>query len=420
MMALVYAVQGAFWPLLAVHLKDLGISGRERGWIFATLALGSLAMPLGAGQLVDRRMSAQRVLALAYAVGTGLLVVLASGVLARAGSLFALFLVYWLVTAPTYGLSTALALRHLARPHQEFGRIRLWGTAGWMVVGWMVTAVMSWSGSTRGGQGAFEAFGLAAALSGLLAAYCWLLPDTPPLAVGGRGGVGGRELLELIGQREVAVVLVTALGVCLTTPFVFQVIPTYLEARGVSRAWTSTAMTLGQGPEIAALAGMPWLLRRMDYKGLLSLGILAWVVRYASLVLDPPLWVALAGMPLHGVGIACFSVAGQVFIDSRAAAHRRAGAQAVHMVLTSGVGSLLGSVLAGEVLSRCRGDSGTVFLVPCMINVGLLIYFHAGFRPHSAQVEQACLPQTDRPPRTDAARGTAARVGTLVTESADG
>src|SRR4051812_20962718 len=66
MMALIYAVQGAFWPLLAVHLRDVGVDGRGRGWIFATLSLGSLAMPLGAGQLVDRFMPAQRFLALAY------------------------------------------------------------------------------------------------------------------------------------------------------------------------------------------------------------------------------------------------------------------------------------------------------------------------------------------------------------------
>ena len=28
MMALVYSVQGSFWPLLAVHLQDLGLNGR--------------------------------------------------------------------------------------------------------------------------------------------------------------------------------------------------------------------------------------------------------------------------------------------------------------------------------------------------------------------------------------------------------
>src|SRR5438445_11473841 len=79
MMALVYAVQGSFWPLLAVHLADLGIAGRDRGWIFATLAIGSAVVPMGAGQLVDRLMATQRLLALVSAVGTVLLAVLAAG-----------------------------------------------------------------------------------------------------------------------------------------------------------------------------------------------------------------------------------------------------------------------------------------------------------------------------------------------------
>src|SRR3954447_13523272 len=92
MMALLYGVQGAFWPLLAVHLRDLGIEGRGRGWIFATLALGSFAMPLGAGQLVDRLMAAQRFLALANLAGTTILVSLARGVPATSPTLFAWFL----------------------------------------------------------------------------------------------------------------------------------------------------------------------------------------------------------------------------------------------------------------------------------------------------------------------------------------
>ena len=99
MMALVYAGQGAFWPLLAVHLKDLGIDGRARGWIFATMALGSFAMPLGAGQLVDRLLPAECFLALAYALGTGFLLVLARGLTTQPAAHFALLLIYWQITA---------------------------------------------------------------------------------------------------------------------------------------------------------------------------------------------------------------------------------------------------------------------------------------------------------------------------------
>ena len=103
MMALVYAVQGSFWPLLAVHLQDLGLNGRSRGWIFATLAMGSVIVPLGAGQLVDGLMRTQRFLTLAYGLGAALLALLASGSVIQEGWLFLLFLAFWWTVARSGG-----------------------------------------------------------------------------------------------------------------------------------------------------------------------------------------------------------------------------------------------------------------------------------------------------------------------------
>ena len=96
--------------------------------------------------------------------------------------------------------------------------------------------------------------------------------------------------------------LVASFGVYLTQPLVFQVIPGYLEASGLPRAWVSTAMTLGQTTEIAMLAALPWLLRRFGLKATLMLGIFAWFARFLSLSLGPPLWLAVAGTLVHGVG----------------------------------------------------------------------------------------------------------------------
>ena len=188
-------------------------------------------MPLGAGQLVDRVMATQRVLALIYALGTGLLVVLASGWVDSAGGLFAVFLVYWAVTAPAYSLCNSLAMRNLDDPGRDFGRVRSWGTAGWMVAGWVVSLVMAASGSTRAGQGAYEALWVAAAFSAAASLYCLTLPHTPPLAVGprGRGALRARPSSWSAGP-DVAVVLLTSFGVYLTLPLVYQVIPGYLEA----------------------------------------------------------------------------------------------------------------------------------------------------------------------------------------------
>lgn len=420
MMGLVYAVQGSFWPLLAVHLADLGIGGRGRGWIFATLAIGSLAAPLGAGQLVDRFMATQRFLALTYAAGTALLVIVASALVANAGGMFAVFLAFWLVVGPSYSLSNSLAMRNLNDPLREFGWVRSWGTAGWMIAGWVVSLVMLISGSTHAGQGAFEAIwvGVMAALAAAL--YCLTLPDTPPLAVGTRGKHALRESLQLVRKPDIAVLLVTSFGVYLTAPMVYQVIPGYLEWRGLPRAWISTTMTLGQVTEIANLAILPWLLRRFGVKGTLMIGISAWFIRFLSLATHPPLWLAVGGTVLHGVGIACFTVGAALYIDSRCGAHLRASGQALHLVCMSGMGALLGNLMAGEIVGRTSPGDVLVFLIPCVIDGALLLYFLRGFRAPVSSVAWGGAESTDSFPPTSTVRVPAARVGHLVTESADG
>ncbi len=420
MMALIYAVQGSFWPLLAIHLADLGIEGRDRGWIFATLAIAASAVPLGAGQLVDRLMATQRVLALIYALGTGLLVLLASGRVGSAGGLFAVFLVYWLLTAPAYGLSNSLAMRNLDDPGREFGRVRSWGTAGWMAAGWVVSLAMAAAGSVRSGHGAFEALWVAAAFSAVTSLYCLTLPHTPPLAVGPRAPGIPRPSAELLVRPGVAIVLLTSFGVYLTMPLIYQVIPGYLEASGLPRAWVTSAMTLGQTTEIALLVALPWLLRRFGMKATLALGIVAWLVRFLSLSAHPSLGVAVAGMLLHGAGIACFTVGAQVFLDGRAPGHLRASAQGLLLMATSGLGSFVGNLLAGELAVRSHPGDVLVFQFPCIILGALLLYFLRGFRDSASGVPWAGAPNDEHLSRSPSGRGPAARVGHLVTESADG
>ena len=406
MMALVYSVQGAFWPLLSIHLVDLGISERGRGWIFATMAMASFAMPLGAGQLVDRLMPTQRFLTLSFGAGSGVLALMAWGVSAHVGWLFALFLAYWLIMAPSYSLTSSLAFRNLARPERDFGKVRLWGTVGWMAIGWVVSGVMAWSGP-RVGRGASEAFWIAFGLSAATALYCMTLPNTPPVAIGGRRTSSFLDMAELARSPGMLVYLTTAFCVSLTTPFVYQVMPNYLRSIGMERAWVSTAMTLGQWPEILLLAILPWLIRRFGYRVTLGLGIAAYAVRFGMLAFDPPLWLATAGIPLHGVGVACFSIGGQMFVDTRASSDRRASAQSINTVVTGGLGSFLGSLLAGEVVAMFPGRFGPVFLVPCAINATLILLLLWKFRPDAvARLGPASSP----PPLSGLARPARATV----------
>jgi hypothetical protein len=345
---------------------------------------------------------------------------LASGLVTQAGWIFLVLLIFWSLIGPSFSLCNSLAMRNLEEPTRDFGWVRLWGTTGWMVAGWLVSLIMIVSGSTRIGGGAYEALWVAAASSAIVSVYCLTLPHTPPLAVGSRGNWALREALELARQPNMTVFLITGFGVYLTVPLVYQAMPAYLETRGLPRAWISLTMTLGQVIEIGLLAVLPWLLRRVGVKGTLILGVGAWFLRFLSLSLGLPLWLLVGGTVLHGVGIACFTVGGQVFIDSRSSAHLRGSAQALLLVCTSGLGALLGNVLAGEIADWRPAGDVLVFLIPCVIDGALLLYFLRGFRAPVSSVEWADAPNADAPSPHIVTRRSVAVVGHLVTESADG
>jgi hypothetical protein len=168
------------------------------------------------------------------------------------------------------------------------------------------------------------------------------------------------------------------------------------------------------------LAVLPWMLRRVGAKGTMALGISAWLLRFSSLVLVPPLWVAVGGTLLHGVGFACFTVGSQVYIDGRCGPRLRASAQALLLVCSSGLGALLGNVLAGEVASHTSPGDVLVFLIPCVIDGALLLYFLRGFRAPVSSVSWVGAPNAQPLSLCETVRGTVTRVGHLVTESADG
>ncbi len=420
LLAILFAVQGSFWSLLAVHLADLGISGRGRGWIFSTLAIGSAAVPLLIGQVVDRIMAADRMLVIMYALGSLLLLIAATGAVASTMALFLVFLGVWALMGPGYSISSALVMRNLANPLAEYGRVRLWGTAGWMVSGWVVSAVMAATGGARSGMGAYPALGIATACAAATSIYCMTLPRTPPLAVGAKRARALAESLGLLREKDVRTFLIASFGVYLTVPVMFQSIPGFLEAKGLPRYWTSSVMTIGQAGEIAALMALPFMVRRFGIKATMVLGIGCWFVRFLGLALDPPLWAAVAGTFLHGPGIAWFTVGGQLFIDGRCSSHLRASAQALLLVCTSGLGAFLGNLGAGELANHTAPDDVLVFLIPCVIDGALLVYFLRGFRAPVSSRNWAGAPAVDHAPSQESTRGAPARGGRLVAESADG
>lgn len=395
-MFLQYAVPGAFLPLFSLRLQELGFTPLQIGWACSTQALASLVAPLVAGQVADRWLPAERCLALSATVAGMTL-----WVLANAGvpySVFALSLVIWLALGPVLTLGTSVCFAHLAAPEREFGRVRMWGTVGWVVPGWLLGYWFSsppwlsgWLGWVRPDKPFGEladAFRLAGLLAFGLAAYSLTLPHTPPQR---RAGTWFAPLtaLRLLHGRAFAIYCVGQFGVAMTIPFTSQMTPLFLEHLGIPRPWLFPTLTLSQSMEITSLAVLPVLLLRLGIRGTMLLGLSAWLLALSILTIGQPTWLVVLSQLLNGLCICCYLVAGQVFVNSRARGDVRASAQAL-MACVSGLGMLAGNLLVGWVRDRVHGQFAPSYAVSAAIALGLVVVFWLGFR-------EEAVPKTKEP-----------------------
>ena len=77
-MFLEYAIWGAWAPVLAARLLGpLKMTGKQTGWIYATLPIACIVSPLIAGQLADKWLNMEWILIGAHLVGAVLLLLAA-------------------------------------------------------------------------------------------------------------------------------------------------------------------------------------------------------------------------------------------------------------------------------------------------------------------------------------------------------
>ena len=133
-MFLQYAIWGAWLPIFLPFLKDYrGFDNDQIGTMFAVGAIGAIIAPFVAGQIADRFFSTEKYLAISHLLGAVLVWQLAS--IETYEGFLVCALLYSILYCPTMPLSNSLAFHHLADRDRDFGRVRRWGTVGWIVVG---------------------------------------------------------------------------------------------------------------------------------------------------------------------------------------------------------------------------------------------------------------------------------------------
>jgi nucleoside transporter len=347
MLFLQHAVLGAWVPLLQLHLQDLNFTGTQIGSLYATLAIASIIAPWLGGQLADRVMPAQWVMFISHGCGAVLLWRIAASTSYQ--TILILMFLNAMVHMPTLALSNLIVFRHLVDRDREFGRVRLWGTASWVVVALALGVWLgrpTWLPAARHAETA-DSLRLAALVSAILAVYCLGLPTTAPPGAGRRSGLAALGALRLLRDRSCAVLLLVSFLLALGMPFAYPFGSLFISSRGVPDAAVAPLMSIGQVGEILAFLVLAFALRHLGFKATFLVGVAAWALRFGIWALGGP-WPALVfAISLNGLCYAFVLGLGQMFVDRHAALDSRASAQSLHQVITFGVGMWLGNLIGG-------------------------------------------------------------------------
>src|SRR5271156_5096130 len=345
MMFLEYFIWGAWYVTLGTWLaSSLHFTGQQIGLAAGTTAVGAMIAPFFVGLVADKLFATQRVLAVLHLVGGALL--FAASQQEAFSRIYVLLLLYCLCFMPTLALTNSLAFRQMRDPKEEFGPIRVLGTAGWITGGLLV-------GSLRL-ESTARPLQLAATLSILMAIYCLTLPDPPPLAREGRftlASVFPREAVALLRERSMAVFAIASFLICIPLQFYYAFTNLFLNESGVHNA--AGKMTGGQMSELFCMLLIPWFFRRLGVKYMLVAGMSAWVLRYLLFAYgnaDSNVWMFWLGILLHGICYDFFFVTGQIYIDRKAPEGLRAAGQGLITLITYGLGMFAGSWLSGMVV----------------------------------------------------------------------
>ncbi len=369
-MALEYAVWGAWMPVLAARLLGpLRFSGKQTGWIYATLPLACIISPLISGQIADKWLNAEWIIAGAHLIGAVLLLIAA--VQTRFMALFVVMFLYSVFYAATLPLVNAVLFANVTDSGWQ-GKVFMWAPIAWAIAGYFLTG---WRWTFKTAEKGRDCLFLAAALSIIMAASCLALPSTPPAGVGGTPILKAMSMLQNTNFLVFLIVSLIAGGLM---QFYFLGSARFMMDTGVTGRNVPAAMAIAQVVQAAATY---YLLNKFigsfGFKWTLTIGAASWFLLYLVYIISKPRALIVISQSLHGLAYVLFIIAGQIFANIASPPEIRSSVQALVFAATTGVGLFLGTQFAGIVMDIFRKEDRfnwrAIFSVPAVIMFASII-----------------------------------------------
>ncbi len=389
MMFLEFFIWSSWYVTLGTFLgSNLLAKDQEISLAFSTQSFGAIIAPFVVGLIADRYFHAQRILGVIHIIGAGLMYMLYTS--SDFSGFFPILLIYMILFMPTLALVNSISFNQMKDPAKEFGKIRVWGTIGWIAAGLLIS-FMSWDSQEGLKEGLLRNTWLMGAVSSLvLGLFSFALPHTPPQPrTAGDfklSEVLGLDSLGLLKHKNYAVFFISSILICIPLAFYYQNTSPFLTEIGLTNS--TGKMALGQVSEVVFMLALPIFFSKFGIKKTLIVAMLAWAVRYVFFAFgdaNEGVWMLLIGIALHGICYDFFFVSGQIYTDSHAGLKYKSSAQGLITFATYGVGMLIGFWAAGLISNYYTNEAGvhlweSIWLIPAGISVLVLLLFMALFK----------------------------------------
>ncbi len=364
MYAAYFTLFGVFTPYLARFLTAQGLNARQIGVIVATVFGVNIFAPFLFSLISDRTGQRMPLIRLGFLLmGVFYLLSLKSGDFLWYLTVFGLFGVFMSAVLPQM---EGVVINVLDTDRSRYGQIRLWGSAGYVVVVWMLGTALDYLPVTilpiMGGV-----------LCATMWATTWLVPTETRTSPEQRRSAQSLETTPIDWRQVVVLMVVVFLWQIGMAPY-NTFFDLFLKERGFSAGSIGFLISFGSICEIVIFLVIASWFQRFSERWLLFIALAVTAARWSVLAfLESSFWLALLLQATHAL---TFGVVHSVAIHrvSRLFPASKMGlGQGLYVSVGMGLGLIVGNLLAGYVWT----GAGWVFLMGAVTTAvaAALVYF---------------------------------------------
>ncbi len=370
-----FFVWGAWMMTLAHYgFVEKQWNGAQFGLVFSTMGFASLIMPTLFGIIADK-WKANYVYSILHLLFGATMLFLPS--INSPVAFFWVLLIAMSFYMPTIGLTNSINFRVLKDdgkdPVVHFPPIRVWGTVGFIVAMWITNFFTKDWGL---GQSIKVSFVIAAVLAFVLSIFSFFaLPVIKSEKKSGEQKQTwvqklGLEAFVLFKQKKMALFFIFSLllgaALQLTNAYGdgFLQDNNVFPKGGLINNFSTIILSVSQISETLFILAIPFFMKRFGIKKVMVISMIAWVLRFGLFGLADNsvlgFVLIIASCIIYGMAFDFFNISGALFVEQNTDKSIQSSAQGLFMLMTNGVGAVLGNIVAGQVIAKWFEDPVTL------------------------------------------------------------